>query len=100
MYYKNTVHEIRKLINDISPNLKPIQFELIEAKRVPFNHILWMCDKIEKMDISFFDEAIKAARWIGWVLAHMELTGTWNNKQSRDLVRIDRKLGFDKPHHS
>jgi hypothetical protein len=57
-----------------------------------------MCNEVEKMDISSVDEAVKAGRWMGWIFAHIEMAGLWNNKRTRDLVRNDRKLGFDKPH--
>lgn len=31
----------------------------------------------------------KAGWWIGWILAHMELHGFWDNERSRELIRKD-----------
>jgi hypothetical protein len=65
----------------------------------PLSYLLWMCNEVEKVDTVSDDQAEKAARWIGWMIAHAELNGLWNNERSRELVRSDRRLGLDKPFH-
>lgn len=83
MYYAHTIAEVRKA-------LKP-------SDAVFSSHLRWMCDQIEKMDQDSVSEAVKAGRWIGWVLAHVEMMQLWHNNQSRNLIRIDRQAGRDVP---
>jgi len=51
-------------------------------------HILWMLDEIEKTQ-----DSKKAARWIGYVLDRMEILGFLTNKESREMIRIDKNAG-------
>ncbi|MEX2090744.1 MAG: hypothetical protein WD989_01255 [Candidatus Paceibacterota bacterium] len=51
-------------------------------------HILWMLDEVKNTR-----DRTKAARWIGWVLAHMEVMGFITNEESRNMVRIDKEAG-------
>ena len=98
MYYANTIRAIKEIIEKVNPGTIAITSKLGDGDKVPISHLLWMCNEVEKMDISSVDEAVKAGRWMGWIFAHIEMAGLWNNKRTRDLVRNDRKLGFDKPH--
>jgi hypothetical protein len=59
-----------------------------------------MCVKISKMYTRHPKNALKAARWIGWILSQMELQGFWTNAQSRNLIRRDVRFEFDKPHQT
>lgn len=95
MYYQNTVRAVREMMGDV----KSAESDLSKpSQNVPQAHLLWMCDQLEKMDTESFDNALKAGRWIGWILAHVERNSVWSNARSRDLVRLDRTQGFDKPH--
>jgi hypothetical protein len=60
-------------------------------RRLLCQHILWMLSQISKMGPP---DAKKAARWIGWCLAYMEVMGFMTNAQSRDWVRADVGDGY------
>jgi hypothetical protein len=98
LYYKKTIATVRATIARMEPETRAEYSELKDKEVAPSSYILWMCDEIERMDTSSVDEAIKAGRWIGWVTAHIELAGVWNNRTTRDLIRSDRRDGYDKPH--
>lgn len=49
------------------------------------------------MDRESVKDAVKAGRWIGWVLAYVELMQLWHNNRSRELIRIDQEAGHDVP---
>lgn len=93
MYYPETISRVRKAIPCDGQFIKPVS-----GKPAAPAYLVWMCDEIEKMSTSSEEDALKAGRWIGWILAHMELQGFWENDRSRDYVRIDKANGFDKPH--
>ncbi len=99
LYYKNTIMALRETVtNKYGSWVKPHQSILTYPDKAPLPYILWMCDEVEKMDINNLDDAIKASRWIGWILAHAEMHAVWSNEISRNYVRADRNAGFDKPH--
>lgn len=98
MYYQKTVAQIRTAIEHTQPGTQPEYSELVPGEIAPYSYLLWMCDEVQKMDTTSVDEAVKAGRWMGWVFAHLELRGVWENKSTRDLVREDRRNGYDKPH--
>lgn len=100
MYYAGTLAALRAAVQNKFPGTEAEYRELVPLKVAPASYLLWMCDEVEKMDTSSVDEAVKAARWMGWVFAHAELLGIWTNTQTRDLVREDRREGLDKPHPS
>lgn len=58
------------------------------------DHIKDMCTEVLNMPESI-EGRLKAARWIGWMLAQMETLGYWNNEVSRELVRKDVYLQND-----
>lgn len=60
-------------------------------------HLQWMCGQLENMDPFSLSAALKAARWIGWILRDIEAMNIWPNSVSRDLVRADALGGFDRP---
>lgn len=60
-------------------------------------HLQWMCGEIDGLDPYSLSVALKAARWIGWILRAMEEMNIWSNETSRDLVRADALHGFDAP---
>jgi hypothetical protein len=61
-------------------------------------YILWMLDSVERMNVQSLDHALKAARWMGWILRVVEEDlKLWENDKSRDLVREDVGLGNDRP---
>ena len=99
MYYQGTIRAIREAIREKHPSMEALFVDLsrLDEPHVPFAYLLWMCDEIEKMDITSIDQAIKAGRWIGWISAHVESKGLWKNDKTRDLVREDKENGFDKP---
>ena len=61
-------------------------------------YLAWMCDQIERFETDSLDNALKASRWIGWIMAMMEETFGWSNVQCREYTRQDVKMGFDNPH--
>lgn len=98
MYYQGTIAALRAAIEEAQPGTLATYSDLVLGQVAPFSYLLWMCDEVEKMDTTSVDESAKAGRWMGWVFAHAELGGIWDNARTRDLVREDRKNGFDKPH--
>lgn len=98
MYYPKTVGQIRRRIEREYPGTKARYKDLRKDEIVPPSHLLWMCREIENMNTVSIDSAVKAGRWLGWILAHMESRGLWDNRTSRRLVRSDHKKAFDKPH--
>lgn len=53
-------------------------------------YVLWMLDEIVKMQ-----NPLKAARWMGWALAYMEVMGFISNEESRTMIRVDKERGDD-----
>ena len=47
-------------------------------------YLLWMVEEMQT-----FTDREKAARWIGWIIAHAELLGIMDNDESRRLVRME-----------
>lgn len=97
MYYNVTIAAIRETIERTFPGTKAIFWDVSDNEVIMPSYLLWMCEQIEGMDPTSMEEAVKAARWIGWVLAHVELLGIWNNKKSRQVVREDHKFHHDRP---
>ncbi len=53
-------------------------------------HMAWMAQEIASLDTSSLEDAIKAGRWIGWMLlAAEQVHGFWDNTRSRELIRRD-----------
>lgn len=98
MYYQGTILALRAAISGAFPMARAQFIELLPEQRVPISYLLWMLDEVEKMDTKSIDDALKAARWMGWVFAWIEIWGIWHNKITRDVVRLDRSMGLDKPH--
>ena len=98
MYYERSISGIREAIEEVSPGTKAMESKLVPRQPAPLEYLLWMCEQIEKMDTTSLDYAIKAGKWIGWVYAHAELNGLWDNCTTRSLAREDKQSGCDKPH--
>lgn len=98
MYYQGTIAALQAAIQEVNPGTQSEYSDLVSCKAAPLSYLLWMCDQVQKMDITSVDESAKAGRWMGWVFAHTELAGIWDNAKTRDLVREDRRNGYDKPH--
>jgi hypothetical protein len=97
MYYPLTIARIRLAIDAAYPGTIATPDTLMPATPAPPPYLLWMCEEIENMNVYSVDEALKAARWIGWVLAHIELHGLWTNDESRDYIRQDKSHNHDRP---
>lgn len=98
MYYAGTIDTIRNEINRRFPTAAPKTEELAEGEVASPSYILWMCAEVEKMDRTSMKAALKAARWMGWVFAHVECLEFWDNTRTRELVRADVQQGLDEPH--
>ena len=98
MYYQKTIEIVRQTIQEVAPGTRSEQGLALDPKDVPFSYLLWTCDKVSEMNTNSLDDALKASRWIGWILARAEVKGLWNNEISRDIVRNDVYHGFDRPH--
>ncbi len=99
MFYRGTITALRAAIEEHYPGTQAACSEIIEGQLAPLPYLLWMCDEVGRMDTTSIDEALKAARWMGWVFAYIELHSVWNNTMTRNHVRADHEAGFDKPHH-
>ncbi len=61
-------------------------------------HLAWMVHQIASLDQYSIEDAIKAGRWIGWMLlAAEEVHHFWDNTHSRELVRKDVSLQYHLP---
>ncbi len=96
MYYQNTIQAFKRRLSEEFPGSQPSQTQ--EGAPV-HEYLLWMVIQIEQMDTASLDSALKAGRWLGWVLHAIEETlGWWPNAYSRDIVRVDVAAGRDRPH--
>lgn len=86
-YYPVTITEVRRVLRDPSALWSPTMTQ----------HLLKMCDQIDHFDVFSLAAALKAARWIGWILAEVEQRDHWPNSVSRDLIRADVLHGHDRP---
>lgn len=105
--YPHTIDSLRKLIQDRCPDIEAefipldsINLRMALRDYCVFKHdentnfykmcqyLLWMIDGVEKME-----ESAKAGRWMGWILAYMEMLGFMTNEQSREMVRVDKETG-------
>jgi len=100
MYYAGCIAQLRRAIKARAPRVLAECWELKDREVAPLQYLLWMCDEVEKMDTTSEDDAAKAGRWIGWVAAHAELHGLWDNQRFRELIRADVQNNFHKPHSS
>lgn len=91
-YYPRTREECRMAIIRRFPGT--VARERDRGGDLP-SHLLWMLDRIGSMDRTDPRDAAKAGRWLGWVLAEVEILGLWENARSRDLVREDVRAGAD-----
>jgi len=98
MFYEGTIRTLKNAIREKHPNIQSSYVDINEVKIIPISYVLWMLDKVEKMETSSIDDALKAARWMGWIFREIELRGIWTNNQTRNAVRADRLAGLDKPH--
>lgn len=89
-YYSCTLAELTKKLGPTERVENPMGKPTRE-------HLAWMVEQVAHLDRSSLDDALKAARWIGWMLLAAEIIGFWSNSQSRALIRLDREAGFDKP---
>lgn len=95
MFYSITVTEIRIRILSDFPSVTPREntdpgFEIA--------NLLWMCEQIESMNQKSIREALKASRWIGWMIRECESLGFWDAEYTRKLVQSDCEEKNDLPH--
>lgn len=61
-------------------------------------HLAWMVEHIASLEVTSIEDAVKAGRWIGWMLlAAEEVHGFWDNAYSRELTRMDVAKGHHLP---
>lgn len=91
MFYRHTIDEIKTVLKEAG--YKAVKSS--SAKPTP-EHVLWMCEELTQLDAAPRNNATKAGRWIGWMLAVMELhfCHVWTNEKSRQLIRQDVQAGF------
>lgn len=92
-FYPITFAHVRKRIEDVFP---PEYLVPQERSTIGTQHVMWMITQVEQMERTI-ENATKAARWLGWILAKAEEVGLWNNDTSRELVRRDVANGDDLP---
>ena len=92
-YYQGTIRELHLLIQNAPPTLAAGTIDLgpIASRR----RLLAVVEHIARMRSRDTATAESAGFHLGWVLAHAELRGLLTNARSRDLVRADKKLGFE-----
>lgn len=84
--YLYTLTEITRVIREKDPRVVPNKGSYVSGKGkvAPLSHLLWMVNEIGKID-----DPEKAGPLVGYVLAHIEFQGFWDNKKSLDLLRKD-----------
>lgn len=89
-YYSHTLAQFTR---------KLVSVERIEnaAGRPTREHLAWMVQEMCALNRTSISDAVKAGRWIGWMLLAAEMHGFWSNQRSRDFIRADRAAGFDLP---
>lgn len=93
IFYAKTIAAVRLAIpRHIVPEMPSVPEY---ARHEP--HALAMCNVIEQMNTFSATNALKAARWIGYVYCIMESRGYWTNGRSRDLARQDVREGNTMP---
>jgi hypothetical protein len=100
MYYKGSIEVIRNTIEKAAPGTEAVFVEpdTFNGELAPLSYLLWMCDELQSWDTASVDMAVRAGRWMGWIGAHLELHGLITNEETQNMIREDRKNGFDKPH--
>ncbi|KKR43645.1 hypothetical protein A2434_02035 [Candidatus Woesebacteria bacterium RIFOXYC1_FULL_41_14] len=86
-YYRSTLDEIDKIIKDSKPEIRPDENGLENGNIEGYT--LWMTSQIRAMNHDSQEIALKAARWVGYVLRMVEEKGYWDNERSRELIRGD-----------
>ena len=96
-FYVQTITEVLRTIQDKFPGIKESNVLNKDQSNLP-NYFVWMCNSVLKFNYSSWADALKAARWIGWILraAEQDLR-LWDNTKSRNLIRNDVELRFDRP---
>lgn len=86
-YYRNTLDVVDSAIKGAKPEIQPDEKGL-ENGNIE-GYALWMTSQIRAMNCGDIEVAMKAARWIGYVLRIVEERGYWGNERSRELLRSD-----------
>lgn len=89
-YYSITLAELTKKLGQTERIKNPMGKPTRE-------HLAWMVGEVAALSRTSLDDALKAGRWIGWMLLAAEIMGFWNNDMSRNLILKDREAGNDKP---
>lgn len=62
------------------------------------SYLLWMIERMRTFDITSQKDALKAARWLGWMWGVVEYDlKLWNNARTREITRVDVRNGHDMP---
>lgn len=89
-YYVNTLASLTMILERNTAAKHP------QAKPT-LSHMAWMVKEITTFDRHSMADALKAARWIGWLLCAAEMHGFWDNNRSRALIRMDKEAHTDLP---
>lgn len=98
MFYEATIKAVEMLVQELEPGVLAQELDIPKSGPVPLPYLLWMAEEVKNMDTSSLELAVKAGRWIGWILREIEVQGFWDNNHSRDLTREDKVNGLDRPH--
>lgn len=99
-YYQNSLRKIVSVIKQRKPDLKPVEHITMnfQTPDEELAHVLWMAEEFPKRFDNSIKDAVKAARWIGWMFKSLENLGYLTNFDSRDMARKDKEAGLDIPH--
>ncbi len=84
LLYLYTLAEASRLIREKDPEAFPDQNCLIAGQVAPLNYLLWMVNTVAETT-----DREKAARLVGWILAHLEIHGLLDKQTSHNLVKKD-----------
>lgn len=97
MFYKFSCKKIRFLFGGTFGISEGKECEDPRGRAESIEYALWMIDEMEKLDRTSLEDALKAARWIGWIYRLCNELNSLSLKEVRDLSRQDAVGGFVLP---
>ena len=97
-FYQVSRRKIFCVISEAFPEAEARQHSGHIGKEALPSHLLWMVEIMGSWDTFSVKEAVKAARWIGWIFRAMEELGLHTKEDSRSFSKMDVDKGYHLPH--
>lgn len=96
-YYEIATEAAREIIRQNFPEAVPDKSQNPKKGEVSKpGYLLWMLKEVSRFDGSM-NNAIKAARWLGWIFRDLEIQGLIDNEETKRLFKQDVTEGNDRP---